>query len=133
MTSKTVAKKRMGRPRKGTLEFRSGSWHARLTVTVEGESIRRWFDLGTDNKAVARRKMARLIAEHAAPTVEAVAEAAKRVETYAELAARVQKLREADGVRDAAREHDREEKHILPELGPRPIDSIRSEDITEIY
>ncbi len=30
-----------GRPRKGSLEFRGGTWHARLTVTVDGEAIRK--------------------------------------------------------------------------------------------
>jgi hypothetical protein len=29
-----------GRPRKGTLELRSGRWHARLTVTLDGERAR---------------------------------------------------------------------------------------------
>jgi hypothetical protein len=31
-----------GRPCKGSLEFRGKTWHARLTVTVEGESVRKW-------------------------------------------------------------------------------------------
>jgi hypothetical protein len=31
-----------GRPRKGSLEFRGKTWHARLTVTVDGEAVRKW-------------------------------------------------------------------------------------------
>ncbi len=46
-----------GRPRKGSLEFRGGTWRARLTVTIQGVSIRRWFDTGTDHKGVARRRV----------------------------------------------------------------------------
>ena len=34
-------------------------------MTVDGESVRKWFGLGTDNKAVARRKRDRLVAEQA--------------------------------------------------------------------
>ena len=70
-------------------KFRGGTWHARLTVTVDGESIRKWFDLETDNRAVARRKMARLLAQRQAPTIEAASVEVARAETYAELAKRV--------------------------------------------
>src|SRR4051794_19966762 len=76
-----------GRPRKGSLEFRGKTWHARLTVTVEGESVRKWFDLGTDNKAVARRKRDRLVAEHAASAAVlpvAAAKAAECVDDFAQ-------------------------------------------------
>ncbi|HTA90058.1 MAG TPA: hypothetical protein VK745_10795 [Polyangiaceae bacterium] len=46
----TDTKHKGGRPRKGSLELRGKTWHARLTVTVEGESVRKWIDLKTDNK-----------------------------------------------------------------------------------
>ncbi|MEO6603628.1 MAG: hypothetical protein ABIQ16_27340 [Polyangiaceae bacterium] len=35
-----------GRPHKSSLEMRGKTWHARLTTTVEGESVRKWFDPG---------------------------------------------------------------------------------------
>jgi len=75
-----------GRPRKGSLEFRGKTWHARLTITVEGESIRKWFDLGTDNKAVARRKRDRLVAELAvngAPPTQISGKSPETVDDYA--------------------------------------------------
>jgi hypothetical protein len=75
-----------GRPRKGSLEFRGKTWHARLTVTVEGESIRKWFDLGTDNKSVARRKRDRLVAEQAANVAVLPVAAAKAPETVDDFA-----------------------------------------------
>lgn len=53
--------KRTGRPRTGSLEFRGKTWHARLTVTVDGESVRRWFDLGTTDRDEAERVMRRLL------------------------------------------------------------------------
>jgi hypothetical protein len=125
--------KKTGRPRKGSLEFRGKTWHARLTVTVDGENIRRWVNLETDNKAVARRKVARIVAQNAAPSVEALVAEAKRAETYAELADRVHKAREADGIGDAAGERKRELTHILPEIGPREVASIGFEDIEAIF
>lgn len=130
--NKTTQGKKTGRPRKGTLEYRRGSWHARLTVTVEGESLRRWFNLETQNKAVARRKMARLAAENQSPSVEALREEAARVETYAELAERVHATRVADGIKDAEGEKQREAMHILPELGNRQITSITHEDLSDL-
>lgn len=55
-----------GRPRKGTLEFRGKTWHARLTVDVDGKIIRKWFDLETDNKQVASARLLNLAASQAA-------------------------------------------------------------------
>jgi predicted secreted protein len=53
----------MARERKGTLIWRASSgWNAILTITKDGESIRKWEPLGTENKAAAKRKLARLVA-----------------------------------------------------------------------
>ena len=67
-----------GRPRSGQLIWRKSGWVARLTVLVDGERIRVCRALGTDNKAVARRKLARLL-ESDAPVS---AEEAARAETF---------------------------------------------------
>ncbi len=122
-----------GRPRKGSLEFRGGTWHARLTVTVDGEAIRKWFDLETDNRAVARRKLAKLVSQRQSPTIEAVTVEAARAETYAELAARVTARRRQEGVADCRKEDSREGLWILPEIGHLPIASVRPEHIAGIY
>jgi hypothetical protein len=50
-----------GRPRSGQLIWRKSGWVARLTVEIDGERVRVCRALGTDNKAVARRKLARLL------------------------------------------------------------------------
>jgi integrase len=99
-------KGRGGRPRKGHLEQRGRFWWCQLTITVDGESVRRWFNLQTESKPAARRKMERLIAEHAAGSTSAteMAEQAKRGETFAEAANRCHDARKADGVRSAADE-----------------------------
>jgi len=56
--------------RKGTLEFRNGRWWARVWVTEHTatgpELVRKRFDLETDNKAAAKRALARLVAKIAA-------------------------------------------------------------------
>ena len=63
----------VGRPRRGQLVWRKSGWVARLTVLVDGERIRVCRPLGTDNKAVARRKLARLL-ESGIRSVEPVLE-----------------------------------------------------------
>jgi integrase len=94
---------RGGRPRKGHLEQRGRFWWCQLTITVDGESVRRWFNLETESKPAARRKMARLVAEHAGGgvSVAAVAEQAKRGETFGEACKRCHDARTADGVKSA--------------------------------
>ncbi len=51
----------MGRPRSGTLALRKLGWHARVTIERDGETVREWVALGTTSKAVARRKLAKLV------------------------------------------------------------------------
>lgn len=58
----TKDSKKGGRPRKGQLIWRKSGWYARLTVLVDGERVRVSRALDTDSKAVARIKLARLLA-----------------------------------------------------------------------
>jgi len=122
-----------GRPRKGTLEFRGKSWHARLTVTVETVSVRKWFDLGTDNKAVARRKLVRLIKEREAneTPLEQLAEVAKRAETVTEAAERIFKERVGE-VRDVVNDPIRFRKHVAPHIGKLAVTDVGSSHIREV-
>jgi integrase len=102
-----------GRPRKGTLEFRGKTWHARLTVTVDGESVRKWFDLGTDNKAVARRKLNRLNAE----TLQASPAVALKSETVDDYAGPWLASRKDRGVASADYERTLYDRIWKPALG----------------
>ena len=70
-----------GRPRTGSLVWRKTGWSARYLAQKDGEWMRVCVALGTDNKAVARRKLARLLAAENAPT----AAQAARVETFERL------------------------------------------------
>jgi integrase len=124
-----------GRPRKGSLEFRGKTWHARLTVTVDGVHVRKWFNLETDNKAVARRKLARLIAEQtaaAAPSVAELAVQARRKETVADLAAAYGARRKAEGVKTWKDEDRWLRLDVLPVLGSMPVDAVRPAHIREV-
>src|SRR5882724_7679828 len=128
----THAKHAGGRPRKGTLEFRGKSWHARLTVTVEGESLRKWFDLGTDNKAVARRKLARLIDEQSKanpPTIAELAEEAANDETVAQAVRRVVKHQGTEGLKTWKERLSRLERYALPALAKLRIKTVRPLDL----
>ncbi len=58
--------KKRGPARTGQLTWRATKgWCARIPLTIDGEHVRRTFELGTRDKGVARRKMARLISETA--------------------------------------------------------------------
>jgi hypothetical protein len=47
---------RKGRPATGTLELRKSGWYARLTVTIDGKRVRKWFDLETSDKNLAKHR-----------------------------------------------------------------------------
>jgi integrase len=131
--SNITTKNKGGRPRKGTLEFRTGAWHARLTVTVDGVSVRKWFNLETDNKAVARRKLARALADNTATTIAGVAAIVAPPETYSELSKRVHARRRDEGIADVDAESQREACWVLDEIGQLPVVAIRKEHIAAIY
>jgi len=121
-----------GRPRKGSLEWRGGTWCGRVTVTVDGVSIRRWVRLETDNKVVARRKLARVLNE-GNRDLGLVQSSAARGETYSDLATRVGARRKAEGIVDTESEDGRERKWIIPEIGHLLLTAIKGEHVAGIY
>jgi integrase len=121
---------RKGRPRKGSLEFKGKSWRARLTVTVEGESVRKWFDLGTQSRVIARRKLARLMKEHAAgASASELSDAATKAETVSEAAERILDSRE---VRDVENDQIRFRLHIDKLIGSLEVTEVRSSHIRDV-
>lgn len=122
-----------GRKRTGTLEFRSGSWQVRLTVDVDGETIRKWFDLETTSKAVARRKAAKLVAQHSqGAQAGAIAETAKGEETADEAAERVFEGQRKGGLRTWKDRAQRWQSYVSPVLGPKPVNKVRAGDVREV-
>ena len=124
MTENTT---RRGRPSTGTLELRKGGWFVRLTVVVDGESVRKWFPLGTQDKAVARRKAARLAKQATAGTLNmhALASESQRVETYAEAAQRIRAQRKAEGIKSAGYEARHDALYLCPVFGDLPVTAVR--------
>ena len=53
----------MARQRKGALVWRKSGWNALVTLTIDGEAVRKWCPLGTTDKQAAKRKLARLVAK----------------------------------------------------------------------
>jgi integrase len=121
-----------GRPRKGSIQYRGRTWYAVLTVTIDGESMRKWVRLDTDNKAIARRKLARLLKDTPG-SLDGLTEAAQSPEAYKELADRVGASRKVAGIADTYSEELREKHWILDEIGHLPVTAIRSDHIAGIY
>lgn len=101
-----------GRPRGAASErLATGGRGARLTLTIDGESVRKRVRLETADPAVAERKIERLQSEaHEAPPEPAR-------DTFAEVAAVVFAARRARGVKSVHIETGRIDKHVLPFVG----------------
>lgn len=52
----------MGRPLRGSLEYRPSGWYGRFRITIDGKRCVRRFSLRTHNKHVARRRLEQLAA-----------------------------------------------------------------------
>lgn len=110
-----------GRPRTGSLVWRKAGWSARYWTLKDGEYIRVCVPLGTDNKTVARRKLARLL-EAEGPTD---AEAAARIETF-EVAARAIVQTQADeGLKSWKDRVRRLTAWAFPAFGQLAVNAVR--------
>lgn len=118
----------MPKKQDGQLFMKEGrGWYGRFYATVEGERVRVCRALNTQNKAIARRKLARLIAEgNVAP------EEAQRAETFEEAARRV-----VDAQRDAGMVTWKDRlyrltAHAFPALGkmlPAQLKAVHVRDV----
>jgi len=120
-------KKQGGRKPTGQLIWRKSGWYGRYMATVDGERIRVSRALGTTNKVVAKRKLARLVASG-----EASASVVERSETYSEAAERIRTQREAEGYRDVYNERIRDRQYLCPMLGDVPVTDIGKEHIRAV-
>jgi integrase len=115
---------RRGRPPKGSLYLGATGWRARVTVTIDGERVRKAFDLGTSNKSAARLKLKRLLDVEAPTPAEAA-----RVETFREAALRIV---EASKIRTTAQRKARLEHHVFEHLGDKSVDEVTASDVREV-
>jgi integrase len=121
----------MARRRTGTLVWQKRGWSARIPVVVDGVTVKQVFFLGTDSKAVARRKLARLIEQIERGEQPGAVDAA-RVDTFAEAAERVHEQRKKDGVKSAADEIARLRAYALPIFGALPATKITTALVNEV-
>src|SRR5690606_19742364 len=118
---------KMGRPAKGSLYWATSGWRARLTVTIDGERVRKSYDLETQDKAVARIKLNRLIA--AGTSEQPTEEDAKREETFQEAAERLLK---SSTIRSKEYRKGRLRNHVYQAFGSKPVSQIRRGDIRDV-
>jgi integrase len=126
----------MPRARTGTLipPGADGLWRARITKTLpDGTSDRPLYALGTSDKALARRKLARLVAstERGEDILDAQgsSSASERVRDYAD--AWLVK-REAQGVGMAKKERRSLELYALEAIGRLPLGDVRASHVRSI-
>lgn len=123
MEAAETTRTRRGRPATGTLELRKSGWYVRLFVTIDGESVRKWFALDTHDKAVAKRKAARMVKSAAQRRIP---KPINRVETYAEAAERIRAMRLADGTspKMVAAEMSTDRLYAVPVFGNVAVTDI---------
>lgn len=121
----------MARQRTGTLIFkRSAGWCARVWApSADGAQERRFFQLGTFDKDLAKRKMAKIVAGLASGELVADArEKAGKAETLHEFAEAWLKRREAAKVVMAGDERRHLEAFVLPKFGALTLAQFQSRD-----
>jgi integrase len=126
----------VSRARTGTLipPDKDGLWKARVTKTHEDGSVSRpMYSLGTTDKAIARRKLAQLVAALAKARGGSPADSAPVVtEAVREYAEEWLEKRKAQGVVAVADERRNLELHILPSIGHLPLGDVRSPHVRAV-
>ncbi len=118
----------MPRARTGTLVHPAadGIWRARVTKThADGSTTRPLYSLGTTDKALARRKLARLLAliEAGADVLDA-AEGANTPERVREYAEAWLTKRQAQGIAKVSAERGNLKHHALDAIGALPLGDV---------
>jgi integrase len=114
----------MARKTTGTLVWtKSKGWVARIPTVIDGERVKKTYELGTTDRAVARRKLARLVEELAAGAALAT-DAAKPNETLAQYAATWFASRDARGVAATSYERRYFERVWKPAAGALPLEQV---------
>lgn len=128
-------KRKPGRPRGASSRLlANGERGARVTLTIDGERVRRRMQLETSDPAVADVKIERLQStDHRRPPLP-------RRDTFREVSAVVLAAREARGICRVDVERGRIELHVLPfvgklrsePFGDRALATITADEVTEL-
>ncbi len=103
----------------GQLLWSGKGWSARYWAVVDGERIRRCVSLGTDNRAVATAKLARLV------DGEADAASVAAPETFEQAARRIVSAQGDEGLKTWTERLSRFERFAFPEIGALQVTKIR--------
>lgn len=123
MTDRAERKSRGGRPRKpAVLRNKDGSRSIRLTMEVEGETVRKTVRAGTSDPAVARARARRLSAGEAPELL------AKKSATFEEHA---RELMEQSSIRTKGARLARLIKYAFPKMGSIPVADVVVGDVEE--
>lgn len=115
----------MARKREGSLYLTSTGYRARVTVEVDGESVRKVFDLKTKSKAAARIKLKRLLSTGDMSTQEEAA----REETFKEAAERIVGKSK---IRSKENRLSRLRNHVFEHIGEKPVSQVTAPDVLDV-
>lgn len=125
----------MPRKRKGQLLRRKSGYAARIVVTIDGERVRRVYDLGTRDEVVARAKMKRLLAETEggiSSTDDVSTKTADKRMTFREAAELANRKWETDEISTRDQRMSLLRRYAFPHIGDRFVGDIRGAEIGDI-
>ncbi len=122
----------MARARTGTLILKKTGFFARIWVDVDGKGERRWFDLETTDRTLARRKMVKLVKMIADGSAVAVAADEANVERVADLAWPWNERRKSEGVVMWSDEKIHLRDFILPAIGAIALVDVRRSNCQDV-
>lgn len=127
----------MARKATGTLIYsKTKGWCARIPMIVgyvDGKPVRekQWFELGTQSRAIAKRKVARIIEDNAAGNIP-TAESAKAPETVDEYAKGWLEDRKLRDIKAASYERKHYERIWRPVIGAKALGDVTAGDVRAV-
>lgn len=125
----------MSRERSGSLEFRGGQWHAKVTVSVGSppRAVRRRIPLGTASRSEAARMLKQIVqlAEEGRLELD-TAEQLRRIPTVADYATDWIARRKAERKAMAPNEQALLKHHVLDVIGRMRLDEVKSAHIRDV-
>lgn len=105
------------------------TYYVRLNVEVDGVVIRKAFNLATQSKAVARRKVAQLEEQLAKGTAPVASKDVSDVETVEQACRRVVESAKRDGMKTWKSLQSNLDLHALPHIGHMHVNKVGPRDI----
>ncbi|MCA9622207.1 MAG: hypothetical protein KC731_24455, partial [Myxococcales bacterium] len=122
----------MGRKRTGRLVERRSGWRAHVTLTIDGVAVRKMVDLGTTDRAVAKRKLRALLRNDQHESAEAAVAAAETPLSVAEAVEQAHARWQGEDLGDAATRLGRLRDYVLPHIGDMAARSVQGSDVSDV-